>query len=638
VTRENERAALELAARGWPVLPLKTDGSKTPFTKHGVHDASTDERTILHWFERWPDANVGVACGHPGPTVLDIDDPDQARDIIRRLGEVPRVATARGHHFYFQGADQGTTGLPYGELRGRGSYVVAPPSVHETGKVYTWVSSPNGTLPELPDFLVRQAERTGTAGSGEANPRETVPPGQMYAFLLDKAIRLARAGERDADVIERALVAAFELKRVPGTAYGGNARDTRRIAEHAAGSRIAKRERNLEASTSRFAAYTRAAVEDEKLTEGGHVTFASQVRAQRVEWLIPGLIPIGGVTLLAGDPKLGKSTLSCKYAAWLSRSGIVTLFASAEDSFARVIKPRLVATGADLTRVAKFEVIDSDGARNLDLPDDVPALTEQVHETGAGLVVIDPLNAHLTGSIDSWKDHGIRRALAPLARLADEHNCAVLVVAHLNKSKGGDPIYRVNGSIGNVGAARSVLGFGRNPDDPAGENGNERLVAHVASNWSALAATRVYAIETVSVEVDDDIIDTSRLAFLRESEQTAAEAFGARAVEDRGEDAEEAICAQLAGGARPSRDVKTAVMAELDISERTVKRAAQRLQDDRVLVVEQGGFPRTTTWALAVGPPPSGATPITVRGPTGANDDVEPNAVGSVPQSTRLGR
>jgi len=64
-----------------------------------------------------------------------------------------------------------------------------------------------------------------------------------------------------------------------------------------------------------------------------------------------------------------------------------------------------------------------------------------------------------------------RLALAPLTRMAEEHECAVLVVVHLNKQRGGDPLYRIGGSIGQVGAARSVLSFGRDPDDPDGEPG-----------------------------------------------------------------------------------------------------------------------------------------------------------------------
>jgi hypothetical protein len=232
-------AGLSLAARGWPVLWLKPQ-SKLPATPHGVKDATCDPDTIRGWAERMADGNIGVATGLPGPTVLDIDDMAAGAELAARATALgaPVVATARGQQFYFQGTDSGTIGLGYGELRGRGSYVVCPPSIHPTGKAYVWLLEPNGRLPTVPDV----GKRT-TAGAGAAPAVEHVAPGDMYQYLLDLAVRLARAGEQDVDVIERALLAAFELKRIPGKTYGGDAHDTRRLAEFAANSEIAGRER-----------------------------------------------------------------------------------------------------------------------------------------------------------------------------------------------------------------------------------------------------------------------------------------------------------------------------------------------------------------------------------------------------------
>ena len=228
-----------------------------------------------------------------------------------------------------------------------------------------------------------------------------------------------------------------------------------------------------------------------------------------------------------------------------------------------------MAAGADLDLVYAFDVEDEDGARDLEVPDDVPKLSAAIAELGARLVVIDPLNAHLSASTDSWKDHGIRKAVAPLARMADECDTAVVLVVHLNKQKGGDPLYRPGGSIGNVGAARSLLGFGRDPDD---EDGPRRLLGQLKSNWGVLATTQVYELRAETVLAGEEVIDTSRLVFVEESDADAASAFGVpRQTEARGADAEEAIGEQLADlQPHPSREVKSAVMAELDVSEPTV--------------------------------------------------------------------
>jgi RecA-family ATPase len=107
--------------------------------------------------------------------------------------------------------------------------------------------------------------------------------------------------------------------------------------------------------------------------------------------------------------------------------------------------------------------------RQLFLPADVPLLTKTVERHGVRLVVIDPLSAHLEGNVDSWKDQSIRLALRPLVSLAESTGAAVLVVSHLNKGRGTDPVQRLGGSIGLAAAARSVLLLDRDPDDPDGE-------------------------------------------------------------------------------------------------------------------------------------------------------------------------
>lgn len=217
--------AQTLAAFGWPVMPVRA-GAKIPLTKHGVKDATTDERTILHWFDKWPDANLAIATGAPGPAVLDIDDPVKGRHILERFSGIgaPEVATARGRHFYFRGTDAPTVVLEYGELRGRGSYVICPPSVHITGKQYVWLVEPSRRpLIEPPEFVV---EHRMSAGKGQYEAVERVPHGQRHPYLKDFAVRLLRGGIVDADAIEWHLRAEFDRvcnpEPPPGPGYFAN--------------------------------------------------------------------------------------------------------------------------------------------------------------------------------------------------------------------------------------------------------------------------------------------------------------------------------------------------------------------------------------------------------------------------------
>jgi hypothetical protein len=147
--------ALAYVARGWRVLPCKGKSPVSALTPHGVHDARIDVDVIRAWFEPHPNLNIGIACGAPGPIVLDIDDRDAARAVLDRLAvlnlDPPTVATTRGAHYYFDGDDRPGRRFPGGELRGRGSYVIAPPSIHPTsGREYVWTVEPNGALPVLP--------------------------------------------------------------------------------------------------------------------------------------------------------------------------------------------------------------------------------------------------------------------------------------------------------------------------------------------------------------------------------------------------------------------------------------------------------------------------------------------------------
>ncbi len=137
-------AAVDYAARGWPVLPLRPR-SKVPATRNGLHDATTDPDRITAWWSRWPDANVGLVTG-VAFDVCDLDH-DQALDDLDAAAppeaaviEGPIVATGKGVHLYV-----GTTGhgnraglLPGVDWRGTGGYVVAPPSIHPSGAAYTW--------------------------------------------------------------------------------------------------------------------------------------------------------------------------------------------------------------------------------------------------------------------------------------------------------------------------------------------------------------------------------------------------------------------------------------------------------------------------------------------------------------------
>ena len=235
------------------------------------------------------------------------------------------------------------------------------------------------------------------------------------------------------------------------------------------------------------------------------LTTLADVEPERVSWLWPGRVPVGKLVTLDGDPGLGKSTVALSFAATVTTAGRwpdgsicehpgAVLIMSAEDGLADTVRPRLDAAGADVTKVHAIEgvpIIDEKGERILRPPTlaDVAALEEAIKRTGARLLVIDVVMAYLPNGTDSHKDQDIRRVLSRLSTLADRTDCTVLLLRHLNKASGRDPLYRGGGSIGIVGAARAGLLVATDPDDP-----DRRVLASVKSNLGPAPDSLTYRL------------------------------------------------------------------------------------------------------------------------------------------------
>ena len=347
---------------------------------------------------------------------------------------------------------------------------------------------------------------------------------------------------------------------------------------------------------------------------------ASTVARERVEWLREGRIPLGGVTLLVGDPGLGKSLLTCALAAG---HGGTTLMATAEDSLSATVRPRLEAVNANLDHVYFVKMRRTDGISDgIKLPDDHAELDRLVAEVGASLVVIDPITAHLPDSVNSWRDQSVRLALAPLHWMAEERRCAVVAVAHLNKSMGVEPLYRIGGSMGFAAAARSVLLLARDPDDEEPETGRRRIVAHVKCNVAPLAPSLVYEVDPIVIPAadGDPEVETARLLELGESDHGGHALLTRRDGEEERSaraEAEDFLRDELSDGDRPAREIKNAAR-DMGIKPDTLKRAKKALgvQSER-----QGGIADRGAWVwrLPDAPALSGASPIRPLGSDAVN-------------------
>ena len=147
------------------------------------------------------------------------------------------------------------------------------------------------------------------------------------------------------------------------------------------------------------------------------------------------------------------------------------IYQTAEDGLGDTIKPRLLAAGADCSRV---QVID-DREQPLTMLD--VRLEEAIMQTKARMVVLDPIQGFLGTDVDMHRANEIRPLMKRVAVLAEKYHCAIILIGHMNKNSNGKSSYRGLGSIDFQAAARSVLIVGRMKDEP-----ETRVMCHVKSS------------------------------------------------------------------------------------------------------------------------------------------------------------
>lgn len=326
----------------------------------------------------------------------------------------------------------------------------------------------------------------------------------------------------------------------------------------------------------------------------------SVVEYKPVTWLWPGYLPMGALCLIDGDPGLGKSFLTLDLAARVSAgrifptgeratpAGVVLM--SYEDDPGFTIRPRLETMGADLDRITLLEGITDEKGPRLPSVADISAIRETALSIGAGLIIVDPLMAALPGAVDSHSDHNIRSILAPLSKLAQETGATVLIVRHLNKSGGGNALYRGGGSIGIVAAARAAYVVGKDPQDES-----RRILAVTKLNIAKEPRSLAYRIAMneeekpfLSWEGETDLSANDLLTPPEtkhgESKRAAAKKF---------------LIDELSKG--PVRQTRLDMLAgKLGISEHTLRRAKNDLaEEDLPIRVERiGGRAGHWMWSL----------------------------------------
>jgi len=322
VTASLGDAALRYAKRGWHVFPVYeprdgrcscgwpkcTSPAKHPRTPRGLLDATTDPHTITAWWQKWADASIGIATEPSGLVVLDVDvksgGEESLEQVIATFGRVDDtmcVLTGGGgqHYFFAAGTNRlasraAALGREYPgiDIRAMGGYVVAPPSLHITGRSYAWEASAPDTLEPVPAWLIaavnelQRHRKTATAG-----PTDRIASGTRNNELTSRAGIMRRSG-----FSEQAIQQALRIENQDRCDPPLPEDEVDRIA----------------ASVSRYAparaanSVAQAPADSRSLT----IVDAADLLAkpyQPTEFLVDPIIPRVGTVLLSGDTGSAKT-------------------------------------------------------------------------------------------------------------------------------------------------------------------------------------------------------------------------------------------------------------------------------------------------------------------------------------------
>ncbi|MFC2018737.1 AAA family ATPase [Chloroflexota bacterium] len=292
----------------------------------------------------------------------------------------------------------------------------------------------------------------------------------------------------------------------------------------------------------------------------------ADVEPETVSWLWLPYIPRGKLTLLEGDPGVGKSWVSLAIATAVSlgrglpgteaiESERVVL-ASAEDGLGDTIRPRLDAMGADVRQIQAIKDILDFGNGGLGI------LEGHIKDVNPAVVIVDPLVAYIGAGVDLHRANETRAVMAKLADIAEKHGCAILAVRHLTKGGTLKPIYRGLGSIDLTAACRSVLMAGCDPENEA-----KRGLVHIKSNLAPKG-------QAIGYELRD-----GRFYWTGESDLTAARILAAEDSEGKSaiDEAADFLRDELADGPVEAKQVFSDAKSS-GIYERTLNRAKSRLR------------------------------------------------------------
>lgn len=288
------------------------------------------------------------------------------------------------------------------------------------------------------------------------------------------------------------------------------------------------------------------------------------VEVEAVEWLWYPYIPFGKLTIMQGDPGCGKTMAALTLAAILStgaplpfseerREPVTVIYQTSEDGIGDTIKPRLLAAGADCARI---KIINEE--KNALYFDDA-RIERAIVQEQARLLILDPLSAYVGKDVSLNQAVEVRNAFRCLYGVAQRTKCAILIIAHMNKSAGINALYRTSGSIDVAGAVRSILAVSKYKKSPT-----QRVIVPVKSNLAPAGKSILYELSDHIDWVDELEVDPDSLL------------NGWDDVPNKTEVAVSELAGLLTGKELPQKEIMKH-FESMGISQRTVENAKKKI-------------------------------------------------------------
>lgn len=494
--------ALAYANKGIAVFPLMPRDKK-PLTQNGCKDASIDPGQINAWWDKHPNANIGIATGFisAGLFVIDLDiDKNKGingyetlrnwENTHKKLPDTWQSITGRGgnHLFYWslELINNRVNILEGIDIRGEGGYVVAPPSTHPNGNKYEWEQSPE-------EFDILEADDTVLEflRQGKEEHQSFVSPiviidGERNNTLFKLSSSLQARGLSDSAIM-KAVKEENEVKCNPPLS-----------------------DREVETIVKSALKYDKGDYTQKHIAtnENGVIKpfpkldliCLNTVEIEDIQWLWYPYIARGKVTIIQGEPGSSKTTMGLKIASCVStgepfpgelknpfanlREPANVIYQTAEDGLSDTIMNRLKHMNPDFNRIF---VID-ESKEPITMMDN--RIRQALDITKAELIILDPLTAYLGSKVNMNMANEVRPVMNRAVQFAKEFNTAVVIIAHMSKMTSAQAKNRLIGSIDFVGAARSVLTIGFNPNNSA-----QRALAQTKNNLAPFGKTLLYHLD-----------------------------------------------------------------------------------------------------------------------------------------------